>query len=363
MLLVLVEIFFQAVYAYRDELKGTPLEMVTRHIEPPFSWERYFFENYKDGNEGILNMRQQGLHLPHTSRGWSLRPNISKVINGDTYTTNSDGFRSLDDFIVDPNRFAVLIVGDSYSFGDEAGDSEIWPYLLQSEDERLNIFNLGGSGYGVDQMYITLSESIELYKPNLVIAAFVDDDLRRSMLDFRDYKKPRFILRGSELKVTNTPIGGIDEVISEIEQRGMDNYSRIQIINVINSIRGGLISRKGVKRWTVCESDCMTINKALFEKMEALAKLNGADFMMLYLPRGNELVDPLYMKSDGEHFFNIQKTYRGHFFLNPRRELLKADFVKSKGHYRIGENRLVGRLVYEKILEIPSWADFNSAQR
>ena len=65
-------------------------------------------------------------------------------------------------------------------------------------------------------MYLVLTETIEIYKPDLVILAFVKDDFARSMLSFREARKPYFEIKQDKLVLTNTPIKEPDEVYSEL---------------------------------------------------------------------------------------------------------------------------------------------------
>ena len=156
-----------------------------------------------------------GTHLPHKTRGWTPKPNISLIKDGYRYTTNNLGHRALEDYTYDNDQYQILIVGDSYTFGVDTDDSCVWPNMLEALDNRLNVINLAVGGYGIDQMYITLRETISFYKPNLVIVAFIGDNIWRAMLDFRDYKKPKFDINGDTLVLTNTPIGSIEEVYKE----------------------------------------------------------------------------------------------------------------------------------------------------
>jgi hypothetical protein len=365
--LFLTELSLQILHAYADSdiIRTTFLQRLARLTEPPFSWERYFLANYGMGSRGDMpNMTKGGLHQPHATRGWALRPDVTIEKGGKKYTTNHDGYRSLHEFRPDPSRYGVVIIGDSFTFGDGIDDMVTWPHLLQKRDRQLNVFNLAGTGYGIGQMYITLSEEIFRYRPKLVIAAFIDNDLHRSLLDFRDYKKPRFVINNNELVLTNTPIGSVEEVLGDISEGKLDYYSSVQIVNVFNRVlrKLGLIHYLSEPERSDttggCGYECTRLNGMLFEKMMEVAAQNDADFLMVYLPYGQEIVDNNF-SSYGEYFFNNYKKQHNHFYLNPREEFLNATFSKSGGHYRETENRLLSSLVYKKIQELLSWKEFN----
>ena len=188
---------------------------MVRSLEPERVWEDRFLEMMH--RDGTLVMG--GFHRPHPTRGWTVAPNAHQVVDGFSYTTNERGYRSLRPYMPDPTKYTVLAIGDSFTFGIDTNDAETWPYLLETKDPRLNVINLGVGGYGIDQMDVTLHETVEVYHPDLVIVAFIGDDLRRTFLSFRDYKKPRFVLDQGGVRLTNVPIGTPDAVIGEIESR------------------------------------------------------------------------------------------------------------------------------------------------
>ena len=346
--LVLAEAALQLIHGFKSRLAGTQIGRVNTLLESGLSWERAFVDTYKPGQ-----MVYAGIHAPHPTRGWSMVPATQVHRYGTTVTSNREGFRSLHDFANTPDRYQVIIVGDSFTFGDGIDDTETWPYMLERRDPRLNVLNMGGTGYGTDQMYITLRESIGLYRPQLVIAAFISDDLGRALLTFRDFKKPRFVLRNNELVLTNTPIGTEDEVYREARLRA-DHLSPIQLVNLARALRWRATEAK-----SPCDpnGECTTLNTRLFEEMSQVSIARGAEFMMAYVPYGPELVDAGVAR-DGEAFFsNYRRTHHGDFF-DPRPAFLAASIAKSPGHYAAPENQLLADLVYAEILRLPSWSTF-----
>jgi hypothetical protein len=69
------------------------------------------------------------------------------------------------------------------------------------------VINLGVHGYGHDQMLILLKKEGVKYEPDIVILGFMPIDMSRYLLKFRDFAKPRFILKGGKLKLTGSPQG------------------------------------------------------------------------------------------------------------------------------------------------------------
>ncbi len=176
------------------------------------SWQHGFLQRYAHGQF----IYGGGMHVPHPTRGWTPRANLDLTIDGRRYRTNDAGQRNLARPDV-PAGPAVLVVGDSFTFGIGADDADIWPSILQSRTARVRVLNLGVAGYGLDQMLVTLTETIDTYRPAVVVMAFIGDDLHRSLLAFRDYAKPRYVLSGDGgLVLTNVPIPPPDEVVARL---------------------------------------------------------------------------------------------------------------------------------------------------
>jgi hypothetical protein len=352
-----VEIALQGVHWARRRSDNPILSRIDARLQVKESWEEYFLQSYLTETSLVY----AGIHRPHPTRGWAMKPSVtSSPEPGTRYTTNRQGYRALYDYANDPARYQVLIIGDSFTFGDEADDHETWPALLQAGRAELNVLNMGGTGYGVDQMLITLEEEIPNYRPKLVVCAFASDDLRRSTMTFRDYKKPMFMLRNRELVLTNTPIGDVDSVVDEIASRRSRfySYSPLQIVNLVN----GLLSDIPPIALDECSTACRDLNAALLDRMSAVATTHGADFLLVYIPWGEQIKNR-DAHSYGEDFFQYYVGGRRVQSLDPRPELLKATFEKAAGHYMRNEAALLSETVMQKIETLDSWNSWMSSPR
>lgn len=318
------------------------------YIKPSLSWEEWFLSGYMDKG----NMVYAGIHSHHPTRGWAMRPSAHFQAKPRVhYTTNAQGYRALHDFRDEPEKFQMIFLGDSFTFGDEIDDVETWPGLLEGKSAEFNVFNMGGTGYGTDQMLITLEEEISRYHPDLVVAAYTDDNLNRSLLPFRDYKKPLFSLSDGKLSLTNVPIGTPAEVMTEIASRRYFSISKIQLINLLNYFVSELHPLGGS---TECAGQCYRLNEAIFDRMRDVASSHGAEFMLIYLPHGKE-IKSMDEPSYGQAFFETYRSNRPGYYFNPRPQLVAADFPKAQEHYRRNENNLLAQLVFDEILKMESW--------
>jgi hypothetical protein len=145
---------------------------------------------------------------PHPSLGWVGRPNYQ----GPAFTLNARGQRDphLHDYAKPDGESRVVVLGDSFTFGSfprefTLPDSAVYTARLE-RCLGIPVINLASDGYAVDQLLLSLREEGVRYQPDLVIAAVFEDNLRRSLLGFRDYYKPRFVLEGGGVVLTGVPV-------------------------------------------------------------------------------------------------------------------------------------------------------------
>ena len=329
------------------------LRRVTSHefSDRDFPWVKRFLRQYVESENKSMLDDPQGEYRTHPRLGWVPRANMSiQDQSGNNYTTNSMGFRSLKEYSATPEQYTVLIVGDSFTYGSVADDSEVWPTILQELNTDFNVLNLGVGGYGIGQMYLMLEEHFHSFSPDLVIAAFIDDDLHRTMLGFRTYKKPKFEIQARDLMLTNVPVGDMDQVVREIRGRWRLKLilSELKIFGAVMNLKVRLLSRRK-------SDDFEELNRRIFDRMIELSEGNGAHFLALYLPHGRELTDPDF-STLGERFYYdlIAKEYVDG--LNPRGTFLRnSDVSYSKVHYKRPAAELVARVVNEKIRSLQSY--------
>lgn len=355
-LLVLAELslFVIALTAYVTHAPWA--ERIAVRTDKLITWEHAFLENHRKGKMVYLN-----LHQPHAERGWSMIPGKVVEKGGNTYTSNRQGFRSLYDFTND-ERFQVMLLGDSFTFGDDADDKQIWPWLLQQKDSRLNILNMGGTGYGIDQMLLTLQEQLPLYSPDLVVVSFISDDLVRSTLSFRDYQKPRFTLnKNRELVLGNVPVPDVDTVVKRLENSGSTDVSSFRTYNLLHNLLASQQKEFNPMGLVRCDQECMALNTRLFERMYELSRERGAEFLLVYLPCCQEMVES-GSHYEGHAFFHHYLQTHQHPSLDLHPVLTASDIEKHSGHYLLPEATIVSDVLYQTITGLPRWQTFLTAE-
>lgn len=139
--------------------------------------------------------------------GWIPRPGTRDTSNawGVAITIADDGIRQ-NGAAPPAERPRILAVGDSFTFGDEVGDDETWPALL----ERVGggqVLNAGVFAYGLDQSVLRAEALARKYHPDLLIVAFIPDDVSRVRFAQRGgASKPYFEVEDGALVLRNVPV-------------------------------------------------------------------------------------------------------------------------------------------------------------
>lgn len=170
----------------------------------------------------------------------------------------------------------IVTVGDSYTFGQCAEEDETFPAVIEQELPDTEVLNLGVMGYGQDQALIRLRRDGFPYRPDVVVFGFHGSDMRRNMLSFRDYGKPRFRLtEDGGLELQNTPIP---------EPDAYEGIWPPRLLNYLQMYRDG-------KRYETQEfrRSLYTMAQAIVHQMAEDTHEAGARLVVTHLPRPGNL--------------------------------------------------------------------------
>jgi hypothetical protein len=181
----------------------------------------------------------------HPTRGWALRPSIKNKIFFDNkiLNTNSKGVRGKIEYSYkkDPKRTRILVLGDSFTFGEEVSDTETYPYYLQQMLPNAEIINLGVPTYGHDQMLIYWHEEGWKYHPDIVLLGYGSWDNVRNLSEYFFRSKPRFCWSRNQLVIHNSSVHSLQWFLKQDfwESRFFDlieilNYDLLKRIGVID---------------------------------------------------------------------------------------------------------------------------------
>ena len=132
---------------------------------------------------------------PHPVLGW-----VGGDFSGETYLHNeAANIRG---------RHVVLLYGDSFAACATIKE-ECFQGILNADSEFAKmgyLINYGVGGYGVDQMFLLLKNSLHHFQDPFVIVSLMTYDVDRSTLSVRIGQKPYFELGDGKLVLRGTPI-------------------------------------------------------------------------------------------------------------------------------------------------------------
>lgn len=129
--------------------------------------------------------------------GWRHNPNRSKAF------VNEDGERNL---VVQnayghrgrahgspkaAGKFRVLVLGDSFAEGVHVSEEQLVTRLLEDGDPTLEVINAGVGAWGTVQEYLYLREAGPVFRPDLVLVMFYENDLADNCMPYSPGIGPR----------------------------------------------------------------------------------------------------------------------------------------------------------------------------
>jgi hypothetical protein len=275
------------------------------------------------------------------SKGWIPKPNLRDVnaFNNKTLSTNSKGFRGKKDFPYSKNKekLRLLILGDSFTFGDEVSDNETYSFYLQEMLPGAEIINMGVHGYGHDQMLILLKEEGVKYEPDIVILGFLALDMSRNLLRFRDFAKPRFVLERGELKLTGTPVPRPEDILQW-------DWTRPRIVDLFSLMRHKVKKFLGLQKKEM-EDITTAILMDLIRSIESI----HATPILAYLPRGKEIAMDIAVTQDEAYMFSICQLNEKAKCFSTRpyfaEKIAQGEKFKLRGHWEPAGHRAVAEAI------------------
>lgn len=294
------------------------------------------------------------------SKGWIPKPNLKdvKLFDNKILNTNSKGLRGKKDFpyTKDREKLRILILGDSFTFGDEVSDDETYSSYLQKMLPHVEVINMGVHGYGHDQMLILFKEEGVKYQPDIVILGFLALDMSRNLLRFRDFAKPCFVLDKGALKLTGTPVPRPEDILQW-------DWARPRIVDLFSLIQHRIEKISGLQKKKMEDVTTAILN----DMMQTIESIHAVP-MLAYLPRGKEIVrDPTVMEDEAFMFSlcQLNKTAKC-FSTRPRfaEKIARGVRFKPGGHWEpaghLAAAEAIQRyLVDEGYVPAPSHSDTN----
>jgi len=315
---------------------------------PAFS-ERVAYQGSLSWRRGWVHGRPKGplgevFEMYNPTKGWVLKPNIRNmtVFEKRVLNTNSKGFRGIAEYSPGPHhgKVRVLILGDSFTFGDGVSDSETYPAFLQRMIPTAEIINAGVRGYGHDQMLILLQEEGAKYMPDIVILGFLTEDMERNLLQFRSYAKPMFLLDHDKLVLSGSPVPFPNAI------RKWD-WAIPRVCDVCEFLLLKWRSYSGLY-----EKRKRDVTARILDEIARKSEQSGAIPMFVYIPAVDDPTDRTTL-TDGEEFLfsfcHAKKTIRclsaRPLFVEKIKNGVKLETGET-GHWGPAANSMIAEAIY-----------------
>ena len=178
----------------------------------PYEWavaQRHNQELYE------RSLGEQSFYVGHSRWGWAAGP--GRESEDGLYQSSAEGLRSEvvgENLRTQPHTLRLALYGDSFMFSEEVSYPESLQYFLgEKTPESTQILNFGMPGYGIDQAYLSFTDSADEWKPHIAVLGFIQHDLIRAFDVYTflrpswniPFSKPRFEVDGDLLRVNNVP--------------------------------------------------------------------------------------------------------------------------------------------------------------
>ena len=250
------------------------------------------------------------------------------------YKMNSDGFRDYEFEAKNTNTFRILVIGDSYAFGEgvklEDSFAKVLEVKLREKNSNIEVYNLGVNGFDIRDEIAVLQNNLELFKPDMVIWGYVLNDISHPAFDLwpAEMKKIKrtFYLKSSSY------------LLNYIQERVWNSYYSEQYIrfvlgkynNPVDWNEVTVLFREALTRIQDAKASMVVL---VFPDLNALSRNQYA-----FEPIHNKLRD--LFKAENLHFIDFSNVFKLYGPLNLRVHSIDAH-----------PNEIGHRIIAEKIFQ------------
>src|SRR5713101_2604667 len=335
------------------------LEVASRlfiSIDPLFlrisRWSDYTFRISWVKRHGGPEEKRYSFDVYHPTRGWALKAGIKdmRVFEGEVLNSNSRGVRGRSEYAYDrqPGKRRIVVLGDSFTFGEEVSDDETYPHYLETLLPDTEVINLGVHGYGHDQMLLYFKEEGIKYRPDIVILGHVEDDVGRNYWSFWAAAKPKFELRSDGLHLTHVPVPTPESVLA----REPYQWKTLDLVLTLwerLSWMGGRKQRKDKE-----------VTDAIFDEIASTSRQIGAHLLFVYLTGSDGMGNAHKNLTKDEQFLDsyCQRRALPCLFLRPRfqEEIRKGTQFNRIGHWHAPAHMTAAQGIRDYLLSA-GWLD------
>jgi len=184
--------------------------------------------------------------------------------------------------------YRVIALGDSFTWGIEAGEDEHFPHYLEKilQGKRAaEVFNMGVGSYGIDQMLLKYERHGQALRPDVVVLGIFPHDYDRTRLSFYSYSKPIFRRDGitGQYALENVPVPPPKEVYASLKNSldGTGSHAWVFVKNRVRKLLSTLPGGNGYYE----ETDRLV--EYLLARLKSDLDKTGTKLLIVHIPRGN----------------------------------------------------------------------------
>lgn len=256
-------------------------------VEGSFSWLHTILLVYREWHSTSTAEDSCCRFDPHL--GWVLRRGVRLEDfygPGQHLTIDPRGVRlNGDAHTASPGKYPLLVVGDSFVFGDEVGDHETWCAKLEVFLKDITCLNLGVPGYGFDQSWLRYrTEAVNIPHKVAVIGGIIPTYDRIRFPTFGRLSKPVLRAEAGELQLINLPIPlSRASWLQPSWQRNVALFQELRSVRMFTSWLAEAPALPGNPY--LSEDDARTTLTSILISFRERAQRNGARPIFVLLPR------------------------------------------------------------------------------
>jgi len=202
-------------------------------------------------------------------------------------------FEHTDDKAVGEKR-PVLLYGDSFS---SCVDSTVcFDEFLNADSsfsQKHHLLNFGTGGFGVDQIQLLMSQTVDRYNKPFVVFAFLTFDLDRSILPFRDSSKPYYTIENDSLLLHTEHLKQTPAQFVADNSPGATSYLWRKLLYMQGESDGMRKYHKIMQKFIDYKIDKkIALNTLILDKALAKLKSSKCDYVFLIFSCYDDFITP-----------------------------------------------------------------------
>jgi hypothetical protein len=271
-------------------------------------------------------------------------------------STNSDGLRGSKnyDHATPSGTRRIAILGDSFAFGYGCNDNQVVSAVLERSlnnrpggGNKWEVLNFAVSGYGQAEELILYRNKTRLYKPDIVIVFYFDNDIGNNVV------ANTFALRrdgGTEATGKSFLPGTIAQQwiydILPLRWFLVNSQALSLVRNRLSSlVQHHLLHKAGLKNYSDRNANGVALTRALLRELGREVENDGARLIVVIIPNNNDPSTTNFPMTQVEWQTFGMSVVDGRDFID------RNDYYAREGHWKPSGHQKAATALTPKLLE------------